>query len=178
MQNLFRLPHFPRPLVYQRLLWLLLWAALPAACAAPSPPVGSCTLQLPSTATDEQAIAAVVHAEGELVVAQKIDALMALWADGAYIANAKNTPDNPADDQFWRDKDAIRHRYVRTVFPGAPKAANPADLKIKIQGDQADVHSTTHIGNEISPAGDHWVLVRQGGCWVIESLTYNLEPQP
>ena len=120
---------------------------------------------------------AVVWAEGTLVVAQDIDGLMTLWADGAYVANAKNTPDSPADDQFWRDKDAIRHRYVRTVFPGAPTAVTPADLQVSITGDRAELRSTTHIGNEVSPGGDRWVLVKQGPCWVIESLTYNLEPE-
>ncbi len=111
-------------------------------------------------------------------MSQEIDALMALWADGSYVANAKHTPDDPEDDQFWRDKDAIRHRYVRTVFPGAPAAAVPADLTIAITGDQADVRSTTQIGGEISPAGDRWTLVKRGDCWLIESLTYNLEPAP
>ena len=120
---------------------------------------------------------AVVWKEGEFVVTQDIDALMALWADGAYVANAKNTPDRPDDDQFWRDKDAIRHRYVRTVFPGAPTAVTPADLQVTIDGSRAELRSTTHIGAEVSPGGDRWVLVQQGACWVIESLTYNLEVQ-
>ena len=34
----------------------------------------------------EDALRAVVWAEGTLVVAQDIDGLMALWADGAYVA--------------------------------------------------------------------------------------------
>ena len=160
---------------WARWIGLGLIAAL-AACSAPVPPVGSCTLNLPAQTADGAAIRAVVHAEGQLVVDQKIDELMALWADGAYVANAKNTPDNPDDDQFWRDKDAIRHRYVRTVFPGAPQQANPADLQITIDGTQAEVRSTTQIGGEVSPAGDRWLLSNHGGCWLIDSLTYNLEP--
>ena len=127
-----------------------------AACSAPAPLLGSCTLNLPANTADGDAIRAVVHAEGQLVVDQKIDELMALWADGAFVANAKNTPDNPDDDQYWRDKDAIRHRYVRTVFPGAPKQANPADLQITVDGTHAEVRSTTQIGGEVSPAGDRW----------------------
>lgn len=149
-----------------------------AACSAPSSPAGgSCTLNLPAGASDDDAISAVIRAEGQLVVEQKIDALMALWADGASITNAKNTPDAAEDDQYWRDKDAIRHRYVRMVFPGAPTQAAPADLKITRDGDQATVIATTHIGSEVSPAGDRWTLVRQGSCWLLENLTYNLEPQ-
>lgn len=158
-------------------LWIGVALALAAAaCTALTPSLGSCTLDLPAATADGDAIRAVIHAEGQLVVDQKIDELMALWADGAFVANAKHTPDDPDDDQYWRDKDAIRHRYVRTVFPGAPKQANPADLQITIDGAHAEVRSTTQIGGEVSPAGDRWLLARQGGCWVIESLTYNLEP--
>jgi hypothetical protein len=111
------------------------------------------------------------------MVAQDVDKLMALWDDGSYVADGKHTPGDDTDDQFWRDKDAIRHRYVRTVFPGAPKTATPADLKIAIEGDQAIVIATTQIGGEVAPAGDRWTLKRHDGCWYIESLTYNLEPQ-
>ena len=152
-----------------------------AACAGPAtaPPTGgSCSLNLATSSSDQEAIQAVVDAEGQLVVAQQIDALMALWADGSYIADAKHTPDQQQDDRFWRDKDAIRHRYVRTVFPGAPQQAVPADLDIKIDGARAQVLATTNIGAERSPAGDQWMLVKVGGCWLIESLTYNLEAQP
>lgn len=156
----------------------LLALTLAACSASPSPVGGSCTLNLPSDTSDDDAISAVIHAEGQLVVEQKIDALMALWTDGASITNAKNTPDAADDDQYWRDMDAIRHRYVRMVFPGAPKEASPADLKITHDGDRATVLATTHIGSEVSPAGDRWTLRKQGSCWLLENLTYNLEPQP
>lgn len=161
-----------------RLGWLCCVVAVLAACTAPvKPRGGSCTLDLPSGASDETAIQAVLRGEGELMVAQEIDQLMGLWGDGAYVSDGKHTPDDTTDDQFWRDKDAIRHRYVRTVFPGAPKTATPADLKIAITGDHAVVIATTQIGGEIAPAGDRWTLARHDGCWYIESLTYNLEPQ-
>jgi len=111
-----------------------------------------------------------------LVVAQESDALMALWRDDGFISDAKHTPDQLDDDQFWRGVDAIRHRYVRTVFPGAPTAVTPSDLNIQIDGAVAVVTATTRIGDEVAVAGDRWALVKQRGCWVIESLTYNLEP--
>jgi hypothetical protein len=132
-------------------------------------------LQLGDAVTDEQAIQAVLAAEGNLVVKQEIDDLMRLWAEGATVTDAKNTPKNSSDDQSWLDKDAIRNRYVRIVFPGAPKEAVPSDLKIQIEEQHATVVATTHIGTEISPAGDRWTLVKQGDCWLLESLTYNLE---
>jgi hypothetical protein len=149
-----------------------------AACSARSGTGGSCSLGLGSDVGDDEAVAAVLHAEGQLVVEQKIDALMGLWADGASITNAKNTPEAAEDDQFWRDKDAIRHRYVRTVFPGAAQQVTPADLEITRTGDRAVVLATTRIGAEVSPAGDRWTLVKRDGCWLLENLTYNLEPQP
>ena len=97
--------------------------------------------------------------------------LMALWADGGRVVDAKNTPTDESDDQLWIDKDAVRHRYVRTVFPGAPAAAVPADLQIEITGDNAIVAATTQIGGEVSPAGDRWELVRQGdGDWLWRRL--------
>ena len=37
--------------------------------------------------------------------------------------------------------------------------------------------ATTQIGGEVSPAGDRWTVVRQGSCWLVENLTYNLEAQ-
>jgi hypothetical protein len=145
----------------------LFLASVLAACGAPETVAGSCTLRLPAGAGDEEAITAVIRAEGQLVVNQQIDPLMELWAPG-----------DEEDDQYWRDKDAIRHRYVRTVFPGAPQQAAPADLNIALNGDQASVVATTHIGDEVSPAGDRWTLVKRGNCWLLQNLTYNLESQP
>jgi hypothetical protein len=130
---------------------------------------------LDTSTTDQQAIRAVLNAEGELVVKQDIDQLMALWADGAFVSDANNTSTNRDDDEFWRNKDAIRHRYVRIVFPGAPSVATPADLTIQTVDDHAVVTATTQIGSEISPAGDRWELVKADNCWLIKSLTFNLE---
>ncbi len=156
-------------------IYLLLGALmLLAGCVAPST-TGACGLALPPEHSDADAIRAVIEAEGRLVVAQEIDALMALWTEDGYVANAKNTPDDHSDDQFWRGQDAIRHRYVRTVFPGAPASAAPPELTIDQNGDRAVVTATTRIGDEVAPAGDRWELVKRNGCWQIVSLTYNLE---
>jgi hypothetical protein len=149
----------------------------PGAPAEETVLAGSCTLDLPADANDEAAIQAVLEAESRFMVAQQIDPLMRLWADGSHVADAKNTSDD-GDNQNWEGKDAIRHRYVRTVFPGAASSANPADLEITLDGDRASVRATTQIGDEISPAGDRWELVKINGCWSIQSLTYNLEPKP
>ncbi len=168
--------------VLARTSLLLLLALAPAGCrslargTADAAPIGSCSLGLPDGTSDSDQIRAVLHAEGELVVAQEIDRLMALWAAGSRVVDAKNTPTDEDDDQVWLDKDAVRHRYVRTVFPGAPKVATPADLVIAIDGGRAVITATTQIGGEVSPAGDRWVLVQENGCWAIERLVYNLEP--
>jgi ketosteroid isomerase-like protein len=113
-----------------------------------------------------------------LVVAQNIDALMRLWAETGRVVDAKNTPDLADDDQVWEGKDAIRHRYVRIVFPGAPTLVAHGDERITMEGDTAHVESTTTIGSEVAPAGDRWEMVRQGRCWYLASLTYNLETMP
>lgn len=167
----------------QRCFWVVIFCVWFTASCVTSPEqanrqvTGSCSLGLAPTVSDGEAIRSVITAEGELVVEQEIDALMALWGDGATVTDAKNTPDIPADDQAWLDKDAIRHRYVRTVFPGAPAQALPRDLQIQRLNNRAVVTATTQIGAEVSPAGDRWVLVKQGNCWEIQSLTYNLETQ-
>ncbi len=155
---------------------LLLSACATAPAPEPTAPVvhGSCTLAT-TDQQDETAIRALLAAEGEYVVQQAIQPLMQLWNSGASIVDAKNTPTNADDDQQWLDKDAIRHRYVRIVFPGAPAVASPKDLIIAIEDARAVVTATTQIGTEVSPAGDRWQLSKTGGCWGIDNLTYNLE---
>lgn len=138
---------------------------------------GSCTLSLASNISDREIIQSVLLAEGKLIVEQDIDALMALWIDESQVADAKNTPELSDDDQVWHGKDAIRHRYVRIVFPGAPSIAQPSDLQIQIEDTSALVIATTNIGTEVSPRGDLWELVKIDNCWSIKRLTYNLEPR-
>lgn len=149
-------------------------SATPAPLPTLAPAGGSCSL--PEAGDDESSIRALLVAEGEFVVAQNIDALMRLWADDATVADAKNTPDNGDDDQLWDGKDAIRNRYVRIVFPGAPTVIDHGDETITINGDQAQVESTTNIGSEVAPAGDRWEMVRRDNCWYLGRLIYNLEP--
>ena len=163
------------------LLMVLLVAGCGRATPEAPPPTptaigGSCTL--PNSNDDESAIRALLVAEGEFVVAQDIDPLMRLWAEDGRVIDAKNTPAVTDDDQVWDGKDAIRHRYVRTVFPGAPAIVDHGDQMITITSDQAQVESTTTIGSEVAPAGDRWEMVRQNDCWYLVSLTYNLEPAP
>lgn len=154
-----------------------------AEVAAPTPAAetvavepGSCGLFAEGeTPSDEDAVRRVLTAEGELVVSQNISALMSLWSDESQIVDAKNTADDTSDDQVWNGKDAIRNRYVRVVFPGAPDAVQPSDLQIELLEGSAIVTATTQIGNEISPRGDRWQLIQHDGCWLLESLTYNLE---
>jgi hypothetical protein len=148
----------------------------PRASDATLSEVGSCSLGLPETVSDEEAIMALLNAEGAYVVQQDIVALMRLWMPAGRISDAKHTPSDPADDQTWQGMDAIRHRYVHWVFPGAPGLAQPTNLVISIAGEKAVVTSTTRIGAEISPVGDRWQLVKVGGCWMIQELVFNLEP--
>ncbi|MEZ4712156.1 MAG: hypothetical protein R3A44_33520 [Caldilineaceae bacterium] len=180
--------------MFTRMLYPLLCIALLCGCgsastpsveqaptAAPVAPVsiapGSCGLQLNANTPPTEAIGATLAAEGQMVVQQNIDGLMALWDAEGKIVDAQNTPADDGDDQTWNGRDAIRNRYVRVVFPGAPAAVQPADLDIVIDGGAAVVTATTQIGSEISPGGDRWQLLEKDGCWLISSLTYNLEGQ-
>jgi hypothetical protein len=185
LSNLYRFNLFHGPnSAHLAALAALLTALLLAACSqtppvptpTPAPLGGSCTLE--NVTDDESAIRALLVAEGQLVVSQDIDTLMRLWVESGRVVDAKNTPDAMDDDQVWDGRDAIRHRYVRTVFPGAPALVDHGDENITIDGDQAHVESTTTIGNEVAPAGDRWEMVRQDNCWYLASLTYNLEPAP
>ncbi len=165
------------------LVWLLLAVLVLAACAAPPPgstlgqkPTAAARTATPQPATDEEAIRQLIVLEGQGVVAQDIEGLMNLWAPDAVIADAKHTPEN-RDDARWTGRDAIRERYVVLVFPGNPGSAVPQDVRITISGDEATATSTTAIGSEVSPGGDRWEFVKQGGRWWIKNLTYNLEAE-
>ena len=34
------------------------------------------------------------------------------------------------------------------------------------------------IARSLDVVGDRWTLLKQGSCWLLENLTYNLEQQP
>ncbi len=138
--------------------------------------IGSCSLELVPGSADGAAIVALLNTEGAYVVEQDIAALMQLWTHKGRAIDAKHTPSDRVDDQTWQGIDAIRHRYLYRVFPGVPTLARPTDMVITILGEQAIVTGTTRIGNEISPQGDRWQLIKTEGCWVIQELVFNLEP--
>jgi ketosteroid isomerase-like protein len=155
-----------------------------AAASCGAPPAGS-TLgdrptpipraPTPQPATDEEAVRRLIEAEGAIMVAQDIAALMDLWAEDAVITDAKHTPGDAGDDATWRGRDAIRARYVTLVFPGNPQSGGAVDVVVTIEGDRATARSTTRIGDELAPGGDQWSFAKRDGRWWIESLTYNLE---
>ncbi len=148
----------------------------PQTGASPTVGNGSCGLGVPVTAGDQEAITALLRAESAYVVQQDSEALLRLWAPDGRVVDAKHTPADPADDQTWQGTDAIRHRYLRRVFPGNPSAAQPADLVIVLNGDRATLTGTTRIGNEVSPNGDYWQVAKIDGCWVIKELVFDREP--
>jgi len=158
----------------------LLAIALLVGCGAPKEAplkaAGSCSLALPADITPDREIWEVISAESRFVVSQEIEPLMQLWSEDAAITDTQHTPADPSDDQTWKGSDAVRYRYVRSVFPSAPGSAQPRELEIEISGDRATARGTTSIGGEVSPAGDAWELALRDGCWVLTALTYNLEP--
>jgi ketosteroid isomerase-like protein len=151
-------------------LGLVLLVLLLAACGSSSPTA-------PRNQGDpESALRQLLVAEAEAVVEQDIERLAELWAEDGVVIDARHTADNQGDDAIWRGRDAILDRYMVLVFPGNPQFAEPTDIMITITGDAAQAASTTHIGEEVSPAGDRWEFRFAGGRWWITSLTYNLEP--
>lgn len=167
-------------------LLLVVLAGFAAGCGgavAPAPlPVVSLPTKAPPTVTpvpasDKDAVAQLVRAEGEGVVQQDIDRLLDIWAADGQIIDANHTPDNAADDAKWIGRDAIRQRYVNLVFPSAPMKAEAGDFQVTLDATKATVTSTTNIGDEVSPSGDKWTLEKRDNRWYITGLTYNLEPK-
>ena len=149
-------------------------ALIISACGVrPAPVGGSCGLG--DFSDDDSAIEATLNAEGELVAAKHIAALMALWDEDATITDAMHTPNDESDDRIWRGSDAIYQRYVYRVFPNAPAESPPKKYDITIEGDTAIATGTTRIGSEVSPGGDLWRLRRVNGCWLLDTLEFNRE---
>jgi len=157
---------------------ILLSACRPASDSTLRRPSPKPTTPTTQPASDEEAILSLIRAENEAVVAQDIERLATLWAEDALVRDAHHTADDESDDAVWRGIDAVLDRYVVLVFPGNSQFAEPGDVRISMQGDQAQAQSTTQIGDEISPDGDLWTLTRVDGHWRLQSLTYNLEPNP
>lgn len=129
-------------------------------------------------ATDDEAIRALLLAEGRAVVQQDAERLLSLWNPAGRVVDAAHTPNSPADDQIWEGAAAIRNRYLHRVFPGAPQSVQPGQITLNITGNTAEAVSATQIDGEFSPAGDRWQFQKVDGCWQIQQLTYNLEPLP
>ncbi|MEZ4557313.1 MAG: hypothetical protein R2854_12830 [Caldilineaceae bacterium] len=141
---------------------------------------GSCTLDLPADVSDAGAIRAVLRAEGDLMVAQDIGALMALWGDASFVADAKNTPDNPDDDQQWLDKDAIRHRYVRTVFPATrPRPLPPTCRSRSRRHTPSSAARPTSVTKLHRPAiAGSWTSGARAGRFAASPTTSNRSSRP
>jgi len=161
----------------KRLIFLLLILLFVASCGpsapAPTTPESRGT-PTPIPATDEEAILQLLNAEAEGVVNQDIDRLMDLWAPDGVVTDANHTPDDPSDDLVWEGAGAIRERYL-VIFQSFPTQAAHPDVELTISGDTAEATTTTTIGVDMYPEGDHWTFAKIEGRWYITSLTFNLE---
>lgn len=141
----------------------------------PSPrPRGTDT---PTPANDEEAVMQLLSAEAEGIVSQDIDRLMEIWHPDGVVIDANHTPDNPSDDRVWGGIASVRERYVNEIFPSAPSSVTHPDVELTIEGDTATALSTTTIGIDHAPGGDHWTFDKTDGRWLITGLTFNLEAQ-
>lgn len=148
----------------------------PTAPASVPPPAQPTPTPTARPGSDDEAVWLLVNAEAEGIARQDIELLMSIWADGAVITDANHTPDNSTDDLVWRGKEAIRERYQVMVFPSAPTAVTHPDLYTQVSGSTATARSTTTIGGEVEPGGDHWAFEKTAnGDWKITGLIYNLE---
>lgn len=164
----------------KRAVLLSLILLLVAACGptvaptAPTPkPRGTPT---PTPANDEEAIHHLLNAEAEGVVNQDIDLLMSLWTPEGVVTDANHTPDDASDDLIWEGAEAIKERYL-VIFQSFPTHAAHPDAEMSISGDSAEATTTTTIGVDMYPKGDHWTFAKIEGRWYITSLTFNLEEE-
>jgi ketosteroid isomerase-like protein len=128
-----------------------------------------------SADNDEEAIRAVIAAEGRAARERDADRLASLWAEDGVVRDARHTPDDMSDDQVWEGRDAIMSRYTSEIFYLTLEDAGPMDLVFDVRGDAAVVTGTTRMGDEVSPGGERWTFARQRGGWVITGITFNLE---
>jgi hypothetical protein len=171
--------------VRRRGLLAALLLALLVACgrvAAPTPGLvtvlqPTATARPPAT-TAEDAVVAVVDAEGEAVRQQDVDALAALWSPDGTVRDAAHTPDDRSDDREWAGWEAVRGRYLTDVFayvtePTLTTRPHTILPQVTVNGDGAEV---VVFGPDGRTPQDRWQLRRAGGTWVIASLTFNLLP--
>jgi len=156
------------------LILLFLASCGPLVPLPPTPkPRGTPT---PTPGTDEEAILQLLNAEAEGVVQQDIDRLMDLWAPDGVVTDANHTPDDPSDDLLWEGSEAIKERYL-VIFQAFPTQSAHPDVELTITEDTAEATSTTTIGVDMAPKGDHWTFAKIEGRWYITSLTFNLEEE-
>ena len=163
----------------KRAVLLSLILLLVAACgpSVPLPPTPkSPGTPTPIPATDEEAILQLLNAEAERVVNQDIDRLMEIWAPEGVVTDANHTPDDPSDDLVWEGAEAIKERYL-VIFQSFPTQAAHPDVELTITGDTAEATTTTTIGIDMFPKGDHWTFAKTEERWYITSLTFNLEEE-
>ena len=162
----------------KHVVFLCLILLLVAACGTSVAPLASTpkprATDTPTPASDEEAILQLLAAEAEGVVQQDIDRLMDLWAPDGVVTDANHTPDDPSDDLVWKGAEAIKERYL-VIFQSFPTQAAHPDVELTISGDTAEATTTTTIGVDMAPKGDHWTFAKVEGRWYITSLTFNLE---
>lgn len=160
--------------VFLCLILLLVAACGPTVAPATSSGPSARATDTPTPASDEEAILQLLAAEAEGVVQQDIDRLMDLWAPDSLVTDANHTPDDPSDDLVWKGAEAIKERYL-VIFQSFPTQAAHPDVELTISGDTAEATTTTTIGVDMAPKGDHWTFAKIEGRWHITSLTFNLE---
>lgn len=157
---------------------------LAVGCGAQNPPPPTARAvpprertKTPVPATPEEAIRLLINAECESVVQQDIDRLQSIWANDGVVTDANHTPENTSDDVTWKGWDAIRDRYVNTVFPSNPTFCEHPDAQVKINGDSATAVTGIKIGITNAPSSNDWTFNKSADIWKIAALTYNLDPQ-
>lgn len=152
-----------------------------AACrAAPSTPILLARTLTPSPAplaSDRESILALMDAEADAALHDDAAPLLEIWSPDGTIRDANHTPQNPADDHTWVGHDAILSRYLTIVFPLHLTQLRRADVALTIRDNTAIATASTVIEGEVSPNGEEWTFVRTNEHWLIQSITFNLEPR-
>jgi ketosteroid isomerase-like protein len=166
-----------------RLLVAFFVLALASTACGPTPSMPILLARSPTSsptampASDRESILALMDAEARAALHDDAAPLLEIWAQDGTIRDANHTPQDPADDHTWRGRDAILSRYLTIVFPLHLTQLNRADVQLTITGDTATATASTVIEGEVSPEGEVWTFVRTGGRWLIQSITFNLEPR-